>query len=416
MLKSARGIVLAFLLTPFIFGTSAQGQEPGSGTRNFRVLSQTTGATLSTLGDLTTVALDQSSDRNYAYVGGQNGWAVVDISSPSAPQLRHSNSTDGPVSDLTHFQLDGRTFVAVAADGRIALFDVSDGTADRAPKSIGSAPGGTKASVFAYRHSSGATLLIVAAGGDAILYDVASLVEGEPVVLGSISTPPLADPDARGYDRAYAAYYASTETDRFYGAGAGGYHVFDITHPDSAVYITSATPAAIRRGHMVSATPDGQYLLAGAEYRAAPLRIFNLQPALDGSLPVIRTSDGAWTDDWTSFLLAHETRWPLVFVASGEQGLQVFDMRDPENPFTYGYLRTSSAATGSIDDRFSEVNGAVDLDVRNSDGLIAVVDRQTGLWLVRLEAFQGWDGRGYGMPNISSVQNWKDGPDGTTSF
>lgn len=167
---------------------------------------------------------------------------------------------------------------------------------------------------------------------------------------------------------------------------------------------------------MVSVTPDGRYLLAGAEYRAAPLRIFNLEPALNGELSVVRTSDGAWTDDWTSFLLAHETRWPLVFVASGEQGLQVFDMRDPENPFTYAYLRTSTAPKGSIDDHVADVDGAVDVDVRNVDGLIAVADRRTGVWLVRLEAFQGWDGRGYGLPNISSVQNWKDGPDGSTSF
>ncbi|MGA7304614.1 MAG: hypothetical protein WBW88_07050 [Rhodothermales bacterium] len=416
MLRTARGIGLALVLTPSILVNPAQGQEPGSATRNLQVESRTTAEVLSTLGELTAVALDQSPDRNYAYVGGHHGWAVIDISDPGAPRLRHSSPTDGPVSDLTHFQLDEKTFAAVATDGRIEVFDVTDLTDDRAPASVGSTPGGTMASVFAYRHSSGATLLIVTAGGDAVLYDAASVVTGHPVAVGSIPTPPQPDPELHGYDRAYAAYHAATETDRFYGAGAGGYHVFDITHPDSAVYITSAMPAAVRRGHMVSATPDGQYLLAGAEYRAAPLRIFNLQPALDGSLPVIRTSDGAWTDDWTSFLIAHEIRWPFVFVASGEQGLQIFDMRDPENPFTYGYLRTSSAATGSIDDHFTDVNGAVDVDVRNSDGLIAVVDRQTGLWLVRLEAFQGWDGRGYGMPNISSVQHWMDGPDGTTSF
>jgi len=103
-------------------------------------------------------------------------------------------------------------------------------------------------------------------------------------------------------------------------------------------------------------------------------------------------------------------------VAAGEHGFQVFNLRDPEEPYTYAYLRTSSSPQGAIDDSPDDVHGAVAVDVRNSDGLIAVADRETGLWLVRLEAFQGWDGRGDGLPNISSVQNWMNGPDGSTSF
>jgi len=48
--------------------------------------------------------------------------------------------------------------------------------------------------------------------------------------------------------------------------------------------------------------------------------------------------------------------------------------------------------------------------VRNRDGLIAMTDMRSGLWLFRLDGFTGWNGKSVGMPNISSVQDWDEGP------
>ena len=409
-----RGITLLLLLC--LFTGIASTQDVGSGTRNLHTVARLSQELTPALTEFSVVVLDQDPDRPFAYLGGRTGWSVLDLSDPGRPAVLQTLASDLPVTDIAHFQIDGRTLVAVSADDAVDVLDVSDVGDASAPARVGSWSGGASASLFAYRHSDGRTLLVVSAGGDAVIYDARHLIDGETGAVASIQTPEQPDPEARGFERAYAAYHADTETDRFYGAGAGGYHVFDITDTDSVRYLTSATPAAVRRGHMVSATPDGRFILAGAEYRAAPLRIFDLQPVFDGRASVVRTSVGAWTHDWTSFLLAHELRWPLVFVAAGERGLQVFNMRDPEAPYTYAYLRTSAAPQGAIDDRVADLNGAVDVDVRNSDGLIAVLDRQTGLWLVRLDAFQGWDGRGYGIPNISSVQDWTHGPDGTTTF
>jgi hypothetical protein len=36
----------------------------------------------------------------------------------------------------------------------------------------------------------------------------------------------------------------------------------------------------------------------------------------------------------------------------------------------------------------------------------------TGFWAFRMEGFGGWSGEGWGMPNISSVQDWDNGPGG----
>ncbi len=44
------------------------------------------------------------------------------------------------------------------------------------------------------------------------------------------------------------------------------------------------------------------------------------------------------------------------------------------------------------------------------DGLIVISDSATGLWLFKMAGFQGWNGEDWGMPNISSVQDWDKGP------
>jgi hypothetical protein len=55
-------------------------------------------------------------------------------------------------------------------------------------------------------------------------------------------------------------------------------------------------------------------------------------------------------------------------------------------------------------------NGAFGVDVRNADGLIVVSDMNTGFWAFRMDGFNGWNGADWGMPNISSAQDWDNAP------
>ena len=58
----------------------------------------------------------------------------------------------------------------------------------------------------------------------------------------------------------------------------------------------------------------------------------------------------------------------------------------------------------------SVLEGAFGVDVRNEDGLIVISDMTTGFWVFRMEGFQGWNGEDWGMPNISSAQDWDKTP------
>ena len=99
---------------------------------------------------------------------------------------------------------------------------------------------------------------------------------------------------------------------------------------------------------------------------------------------------GAWTADWKDLAHNLEVRWPYVFVSGYEDGLQVFNMMDPTNPYTVGYYYTCHCAHDSgwagnrqapRAQRCSTARSAI--DVRNADGLIVISDRQTGFWASR---------------------------------
>ena len=165
-----------------------------------------------------------------------------------------------------------------------------------------------------------------------------------------------------------------------------------------------------RASHTFTPSPDGRYAIAETEYQHAPLRIFDLQPALDGETQNIRRPISAWTADWKNLSHNHEVRWPFVFVSAYLDGLQVFSLMDPSNPVTVGWYDTFLPARSSQGNPMFD--GVWGVDVRNADGLIVVSDMTTGFWAFRMDGFGGWNGEQWGYPNISSAQDWDNGPGG----
>src|SRR5262249_6391109 len=153
------------------------------------------------------------------------------------------------------------------------------------------------------------------------------------------------------------------------------------------------------------------------EYRYAPLRIFDLKPGLDGQVKTISRPIGAWTANWENYSHNHEVRWPYVFVAAFEDGLQVFNMMDPTNPYTVAYWDTYEGPNGNkglTPEQKAQLhdgnNGGWSPQIRNADGLIVMSDFTTGFWALKMDGFDGWNGHQWGVPNISSAQDWDNGP------
>ena len=429
-------LVVVFLPgTPAVHSEEWTADNPGS--PNIKVISHLPlGPRLS----VSDIDVEQELDRPYAYVSrmvygteGDKGLDIIDISDPANPKRiykwRIENQdlhlgTGG--MDVKHFKWKGRYYVVQSlqfkqggpdADLGAVVLDVT-GLPDpskvkevariRAPD----LPEGFH-NIFVYKHTNGRVLLFTTVRGPfAHVYDLGYVVEGyhDDMLVAKVPLPD-ASRERRGYHDFYVGYHKDTGQDRFYGGGTGGYYVYNVTDLEEPQLVVSLTGiSGVRSGHTFTPTSDGRYVVAETEYQYAPLRIFDLKPALDGEVENINRPIGAWTANWKNLAHNHEIRWPYVFVSGYLDGLQIFSLMDPKNPVTVGYYDTYLGPPNT--DRTAVYNGCFGVDIRNADGLIVVSDMTTGFWVFRMDGFQGWNGEDWGVPNISSAQDWENGPTG----
>jgi hypothetical protein len=430
-------------------GQSPPGVIPGvkmGGSGNIRLLGHLPlGGYFRVMGD----ELEQDPNRPYAYVSqarDRPGFTIIDLHDLKNIHVLYSwriekpamhegmGGTDGKYfkSHGRYYYVQGLQFDPGTPDGTLGavVADVT-GLPDTSKVKIvarihdDSASGGFR-NLFAYKHSDGRNLLITAVNAaHANVYDLDKVTAGgDPAQwkIAEIPIPPsgeLLRAGPFGYDDFYVGYDPATHQDKFYGAGRGGYYVYDITDPRQPRLLTSITGVAgVEYGHDFTPTPDGRYAVTETEYQYAPLRIFDLKPGLDGKVQAITQPIGAWTADWHDLPHNHEVRWPFVFVSAYEDGLQIFSMYDPTNPTTVGWYYTCECAHqhgfGGLPawEGNSVMQGAFGVDVRNRDGLIMISDSNTGAWFFTMDGFNGWNGHDWGMPNVSSVQDWDHGPEG----
>ncbi|NNF26115.1 MAG: hypothetical protein HKN73_02685, partial [Gemmatimonadetes bacterium] len=340
---------------------------------------------------VTDMGMEQELSRPYAYVSranivgnGQRGLDIVDLSEPSSPEVIYrwrieaDELHQGPgAMDVKHFKWRDRYYVVQSLqfaqggpdpDMGAVVLDVTGLPDPTTVREIGRIrepehPGGFH-NIFIYKHSNGRVFLFTTVRGPyAHVYDLGRFVEGDTggALVGRVPVPTDGS-GFGGYHDMYVGYHPDTETDRFYGGGTGGYYVYDVSDIESPTLLVSMVGVSgVRFGHTVTPSPDGRYIVAETEYRYAPLRIFDLQPALEGSTEVIRTPISAWTADWQHLVHNHEVRWPFVFVSGYLDGLQVFSLQDPENPVTLGFYDTY---IGPYNEDFNPIfNGTFGVDV-----------------------------------------------------
>ena len=263
--------------------------------------------------------------------------------------------------------------------------------------------------IFVYGHTDGRALLFATTEGAGVnVYDLGHVVENQPdqALIGTVPAGPATSAWTSYHDM-YVAYHVDSDQDRFYGAGSAGYYVYNLSDPQNPELLVSLTGIeGVKDGHTFTATPDGRYVVAETEYRYAPLRIFDLQPALEGDVQNISVPISAWTADWRHVVHNHEVRWPYVFVSGYLDGLQVFSLMDPHNPVTVAYYDTYVGPLNTNKNVYPTDNGAFGVDIRNADGLIVISDMTTGFWAFRMDGFKGWSGAEWGVPDISSAQKW----------
>ena len=381
--------------------------------------------------------IEQELHRPYAYVSrmvygfeGPKGLDIISIKDPESPELLYEwriedqdlhQRTGG--MDVKHFKWNDRYYVVQSlqfgqggpgAELGAVILDVTGLPDPELVREVARIetpdfPGGFH-NIFIYKHSNDRVYLFTTASAPgALVYDLGMIVDGDldNSRVGMVPVPesPLGSGTGRGYHDFYVGFHPDTGEDRFYGGGTGGYYIYDVSDletPELRISLTGVS--GVNYGHTFTPSPDGRYVIAETEYQYAPLRIFDLQPALDGEVQNIRNPISAFTANWKNLVHNHEVRWPYVFVSGYLDGLQIFNLQDPENPVTAGFYDTYIGPPNPV--RSSMFNGAFGVDIRNADGLIVVSDMSTGLWTFRMDGFQGWNGENWGVPDISSAQKW----------
>lgn len=383
------------------------------------------------------IDIDQDPSRPYVYLHtwkGESGFDVIDVSDPREAEViyswrfeRRDEYEIGRGENIEHFVLGDRHYLVVPhetneaggvdADLCAVVFDVTglpDGSTVREVARIRE-PDTVRGCIYAvpYEHSDGELYLFIAPDGvvegampHIKIYRAEEMVGGaeDHGYVASVPVPveelPLR-PDVlarRHYHDFYVQYDVDSGRDLIYAAGPGGFHIYDVTRPAEPSWVGSIGSGRLF-GHTVVATSDSRYALTTNEMQHMPLRIWDIRPLLEGETDWISEHPewvGSWIPDWRDVPHNMEVRYPYVFVASYEDGMQVFEMRDPANPKTVGWYYTCKRGhlTGFVsDDRLSGPsvsNCASDLDVRNHDGLIVVSDITSGVWLLELNGFHGW--------------------------
>ncbi len=297
-----------------------------------------------------------------AIFDGERGTDIIDLTdSSSASVLYRWRIEDqdlhvGPGGmDVKHFKWGDRYYVVQSlqfgqggpnADLGAVVLDVTDLPDASSVREAGRIrapdhPGGFH-NIFVYKHSNGRVLLFATVRGPyAHVYDLGYLVDGvggddgQDALVAQVPVGAEGESPMRGYHDLYVGYHQDTQQDRFYGGGTGGYYIYDVTDLEGPKLEISLTGIeGVEWGHTFTPSPDGRYVVGETEYRYAPLRIFDLKPALDGETRNIRQPISAWTADWRHLVHNHEVRWPYVFVSGYVDGLQVFTLADPHNPAT----------------------------------------------------------------------------------
>ena len=390
--------------------------------------------------------IEQDRDRPYLYLCGFVNFDVqiYDIRNTAAPKKIYTWTIENPelhrgigAMDGKYFKTNGRYYYAQSyqfmqgspdADLGAVILDVT-GLPDTSKVKVVArirypqSPGGFH-NTFAYKHSDGRALYFATVNqSKALVYDLDKIVRGtDPAMalVGEVPNPtPFKQIGGGGYHDFYIGYDPADAKDKFYGAGLGGYSVWDVTAPEKPKQMFTITSLGMDVAHTFTPSPDGRYAVTETEYQYTPLRIWDLKAGQEGKTQNIDQPISAWTADWRDLSHNHEVRWPYVFVSAYEDGLGVFNLKDPKNPVTEGRWFTcecehergfgGSPANGW--QGTSVEQGAFGVDVRNYDGLVVVSDMRTGLWLFHMDGFNSWNGHDYGMPNISSVQDWDRGPE-----
>ncbi len=269
------------------------------------------------------IEMEQDPGRPYVYVCGFTNFdtQIYDVKDPAHPKRVFRWQIDNPelhrgigAMDGKYFKIGPRyyyvqslQFMQASPDTDLGavVFDVTGLPDSSKVKEVArlrypAAPGGFH-NIFAYKHSDGRVLLFATINDTkALVYDLGKVVSGADStgwIVGAVPNPtPFKQIGAGGYHDFYVGYDPASHQDKFYGAGLGGYSVWDVTHPESPTQLFTLTGLGFDIAHTFTPSPDGRWAVTMTEYEYTPLRIWDLVKS--GAKNTLTMQDVAGSGDY----------------------------------------------------------------------------------------------------------------------
>jgi len=164
----------------------------------------------------------------------------------------------------------------------------------------------------------------------------------------------------------------------FMNCGNQGMFIYDFSSPSNPQIISSLT-SYVGQGYNHSGwvSPDGNYYVFTDETPGHRLKILDISDITDLELISVFNSELNLKNDYVTHTAAHNVEWidDKIYVSHYFDGLQIFDVSDPESPKEFGFYDTYTEDN-------SDWRGAWGIHVMPS-GRILISDRQTGFYVFK---------------------------------
>ncbi len=190
--------------------------------------------------------------------------------------------------------------------------------------------------------------------------------------------------------------------------GYNGYYIWDVSDPTNVSLIADNNWGGYNHSSWIS--DNGEYAYVAEEVpKGSPMIVVDLSSMMtSGSI----LSTGTFFDNLTPVApnelgVTHHNPFvhnDMLFISNYEDGIKIYDIRDPQNPELYGYY--DSYIDNDINGNYTGFNGVWGTYPFLPSGILLASDRKYGLQVIKVNPFGCDDSVRY--LNDETVSEYKD--------
>lgn len=319
----------------------------------------------------------------YAIIGSRSHVNFVNITNPSTPYVvsRHKGANTTTWRDMKTYEHYAYSVCDGCQEG-MHIFDLS--TLPDTATHIK-----TDTTYFKNSHNifiEGSRLYAVGMAGntDLIIFDLAQ----NPASPAPLAIIDLDDIVGSGADKMYIHDIYVDGNIAYASHGYEGYFIWDVTDPNNVLKIADNDWGGYNHSSWISEC--GQFAYVAEEVpKGLPAQVVALEDMMSGNIPSVGTFiDNIGTVGSNGLNVTHHNPFvhrDMLYISNYEDGVKIYDVRNPENPVLYGYY--DSYLDDNMAETYNGYNGVWGTYPYLPSGLLLASDRKYGLQVIQVKPF-----------------------------